>query len=416
MTQLEMTPPTAAVRDAIHELIDAVRPEMDALAAEMTERIHSEIDVLSDALREETRLSCRSNIGLIAEMLAEDLEAPSAVAPAEAVHYAREFARADLPIEELMRAYRIGHRVWWSTLLERLQLSGGAPDAIAEASLYCSQWLFAYVDAVTLQITKTFMHERDRWVRSAAALRTEEVRAILNGTQADELRASKRLRYDLRRQHIGLLIFTDAVDGEGTMSLFERIAQDCARVLGGTDVLSVPIGQLTLAAWVGFADRAPDPAALGPVRTIEALEAGVHLAVGEPAPGIEGFRRTHADALVARRVDRLRDRRPGSVTRYVDAALLGLLAQDHAEALRFAMAELGPLAESTDAARRIAATLRVFLEEGSSHVRAARRLGVHENTIAYRVKRAEALLGRPLDDRALELQAALLLAETLRDD
>jgi DNA-binding PucR family transcriptional regulator len=53
--------------------------------------------------------------------------------------------------------------------------------------------------------------------------------------------------------------------------------------------------------------------------------------------------------------------------------------------------------------------LRAFYDEGSSFVRAARRLGVHENTVTYRVQRAEELLGHPVSERRLELQVALRL-------
>ena len=61
----------------------------------------------------------------------------------------------------------------------------------------------------------------------------------------------------------------------------------------------------------------------------------------------------------------------------------------------------------------MSSTLRVFLEEGSSYVRAARRLGVHENTVTYRVHRAEELLGHPTTERQLELRVALRLARLL---
>jgi DNA-binding PucR family transcriptional regulator len=57
------------------------------------------------------------------------------------------------------------------------------------------------------------------------------------------------------------------------------------------------------------------------------------------------------------------------------------------------------------------ATLGVFFEEGMSWQRTARRLGVHQNTVMYRVRRAEEILGRPLADRRLELESALRLAD-----
>jgi DNA-binding PucR family transcriptional regulator len=58
-------------------------------------------------------------------------------------------------------------------------------------------------------------------------------------------------------------------------------------------------------------------------------------------------------------------------------------------------------------------TLETFLSEGSNLARTSRLLGVHENTVAYRLHRAEELLGRPLEDRQLELQSALRLTRLL---
>ena len=69
-------------------------------------------------------------------------------------------------------------------------------------------------------------------------------------------------------------------------------------------------------------------------------------------------------------------------------------------ARRFAERELGPARRArATATLRLASTVAVFLEEGASFVRAARRLGVHANTVAYRVRRAEAA-ARPPGDRA----------------
>jgi DNA-binding PucR family transcriptional regulator len=87
-----------------------------------------------------------------------------------------------------------------------------------------------------------------------------------------------------------------------------------------------------------------------------------------------------------------------------------LLTADLDEARRFAVRELGPLAADGDSSRRLVTTLLAFLDEGASFARAARRLGVHENTVAYRVRRAEELLGHRVAERRLELHVALRLA------
>src|SRR5581483_5245568 len=105
----------------------------------------------------------------------------------------------------------------------------------------------------------------------------------------------------------------------------------------------------------------------------------------------------------------------GRCVSYEQAALDVLLTQDVDEARRFALRRLGPLAQPGEQPRRVARTLAVFLEEGSSFARTARRLGVHENTVAYRIRRAEELLGHRVADRQLELQVALRLAPLAED-
>jgi DNA-binding PucR family transcriptional regulator len=86
------------------------------------------------------------------------------------------------------------------------------------------------------------------------------------------------------------------------------------------------------------------------------------------------------------------------------------MVDDVDSARRFAARELGPLLAEDDATVRLASTLAVFLEEGASFARAARRLGVHTNTVTYRVHRAEELLGHRVTERQLELRVALRLA------
>jgi purine catabolism regulator len=65
--------------------------------------------------------------------------------------------------------------------------------------------------------------------------------------------------------------------------------------------------------------------------------------------------------------------------------------------------------------------LRAFLESGGSQVDASQRLGIHRNTLAYRLRRIGDLIGRDLGDPRtwltlhLALRASDLL-EMLPDD
>ena len=90
---------------------------------------------------------------------------------------------------------------------------------------------------------------------------------------------------------------------------------------------------------------------------------------------------------------------------------------DNPELRAFQRDVLGPL-ESSDAARRseFVRTLDAFLRAGGNHMRAARDLNVHRNTLIYRLERIQELLGGTnLEDpeTRLNLQLALKIRAAL---
>jgi DNA-binding PucR family transcriptional regulator len=103
------------------------------------------------------------------------------------------------------------------------------------------------------------------------------------------------------------------------------------------------------------------------------------------------------------------------VTAYRDVSLAALASADLEQARHFVGRELGPLAADDDYTVKLAATLRVYLEERSSPRRTAQRLGVHENTIVKRIHTARELLNRPVDTRISELLVGLRLAPLVRE-
>jgi DNA-binding PucR family transcriptional regulator len=142
-----------------------------------------------------------------------------------------------------------------------------------------------------------------------------------------------------------------------------------------------------------------------------ATNRSINVALGRVGEGIGGFKRSHEEALLARRVNQLRKEGPQpTCVRFSDVALEVMLTHSREEARRFVAQQLGDLAAEDTSVARLRETLRVFLEENGSFQSAAARLGVHKNTVAYRVRRAEELLGYRIRERQLELQTALRLA------
>jgi pimeloyl-ACP methyl ester carboxylesterase len=179
---------------------------------------------------------------------------------------------------------------------------------------------------------------------------------------------------DAYARHFRCLTF-DYRAGQQAGSL-ERESAAPATVLGGGPVLAVPIGERVVWAWTS-GDRVTDD----PTSVAHRMGERVRAAIGTCREGLDGMADSHDEARVARRVAELRAVRPGAVVGYRAADLTGLLTADPVEAVRFAEAELGELLAATDTAARLRATVQTYLEENLSPARAARRLGIHQNTV-----------------------------------
>jgi hypothetical protein len=408
--------PPAASRPEVEAIVETLSGELDAVAAALAAEIHEHLGELDEDMRNWTLQSTRANLGVMVTLMREGGDPASAQAPPEAVGYAKEYVFRGLDLVLLQRAYRTAQGAFTGILLGRLREATDDPDHLAEAMAFFNAWIFAWIEAVERQLTDVYMREREQWVRGAEAMRAAEVRALLGGAPADPAAVGLRLGYELGRFHVGYVVWSEEAgerpgDAGGLFATMERAAAAVAESLGCGAPLTVAEGR-HLACWAGSRE-APD---LGKLRLPRSVGGGLSVAAGTPAPGIDGFVLSHREALLARRVAKLRGTGGAARAAFPDLALEALLAEDPAAARRFAARELGDLAGADDATVRLASTLAVFLEEGASFVGAGRRLGVHPNTVAYRVRRAESLRGRPVSERQLELRVALRLAPLLETD
>lgn len=91
--------------------------------------------------------------------------------------------------------------------------------------------------------------------------------------------------------------------------------------------------------------------------------------------------------------------------------------RDTGELRQFVSGALGVL-EHRDRRGTLRDTLRTYLETGGSHADASHRLGIHRNTLAYRLRRIGELIGRDVGDPRtwLTLHLALWASELLEAD
>ncbi|MGW5110618.1 helix-turn-helix domain-containing protein [Nocardia sp. NPDC004123] len=99
-----------------------------------------------------------------------------------------------------------------------------------------------------------------------------------------------------------------------------------------------------------------------------------------------------------------------------DVRLMSLLVHDIAEARRFVVDELGELAADTAHNADLRKTAASYLRLKRSPMAVAGEMYVVRNTVSYRLKKAEELLGHSLDDRTLETWVALVLMEAMGAD
>lgn len=389
---------TAIGADAVRWAVEVGLDVAERVAAEIPGHIgEGGLDVL--------RTGTESTILQLLMMLAE----PDGATPAtsESLSGIADFVRRRVSLEEMLRGIALGHAVIAAAVLTECGRLGD-PSNRHEQMRALSQRMFVFFDAFSSQMSATYREEEIRWEQSESVSRLALVDALLRRQEVPLDVSSRRLRYDLARTHIALIIWSDAraVDSD------EKGLLDAARALirtaGCEQKLIVSGGPGVVWAWV-VPTWNSDGACIERLAALR-LPAGVHAVAGPPVPGMTGFRTSHEDAAAAFAL-RSSSPRAHGITVYRDVDLLSLLLADRPRAIRFARSELGELSGADPASEEMRRTLLAYLHAGGSPNVAAQELQVSRNTVTYRVRRAEDLLGRSVGERRQHLMAALAILQ-----
>lgn len=405
--------------DARDTSAEPFAPEVRALSAAWLEHVEQLADDMYVELERQiqavgasaelgglTKASCRSNIETILSMLLNGIPAAATEAPVTALEHARAMAKRGAEVDDTLRFYRLGHgyvaQRWTAELSRRV----ADRDRMLQAVQQTTAFMVEYIDIVSSRVSAEHLAERERRQRRASVVRADVVRALLDGEAVDPLPAERVLGHRLDRPQLAFLCWTT-----GESPDLERAALSIAEALGDGRPLLVADDPRLIGGWASppggrVADWAPVRAA------VRSASGQVAAAFGSVQHGANGFRQSRREAERARRVSVL----AGSDSRtahFDDLALLDLLTADLPAARAFVRTELAGLARADEATEAIRATMLVVLAPRGGTAVAARRLGVHRNTVLQRVHRAEDLRGRPLDERPTELHLALLLAQQL---
>src|SRR5215813_10938185 len=112
------------LRVALERVVAGVASREDELVESMIRRNAAEVPDLGLARDEPVlgavRASARANLRAGLAVLSGDAVLPVEL-PVEAVQEAREWARARVPVEALLRTYRVGHAVVWGAFIEEVE-------------------------------------------------------------------------------------------------------------------------------------------------------------------------------------------------------------------------------------------------------------------------------------------------------
>src|SRR3981189_3063059 len=259
-------------------------------------------------------------------------------------------ARSSQSVEPILNAYRIAARVAWDEILRAWR---GHPEATPEAIMVTANYVFAALDQVAAEVTKTYLHAREQHMQRGTRAHARLFHALISDNFDSEL--------ELQRQALALntpIVPTGYVAVVCKLILGNRDSERGGQSLAEVAVaLEVPRGTLI---------HTPDPSTLvvlWPAEKSTDLDAArqfvlrlqseavqrsgaarvrVRAGIGGHHPGLHGISRSYLEAQQAIEVGR--KLRPDSVVHGHDEVIPHLvLTQNPLLAERFVAHSLGRL-------------------------------------------------------------------------
>ncbi|MFD5539751.1 PucR family transcriptional regulator [Streptomyces sp. NPDC127079] len=382
-----LVPHRTDIGEGVWNHIVATRPNL-------TSRAHTPLKLANAA--------CHATNAALLQALANSASLEDIMPSTEVILATRALVQNGFSEDEVMSGYRVGTAYWCENWANAVEEYCPDPQLSVKVASYGTSFALGWLERVIGQVVADYRDEAERMSREGSVARAAYVRRILEDTDdgLDVGAASKDLRYDLTGRHVAFVLgrHPDSRDDAPLDPLARTLAM---RLTASAPPLIVRVDLDTTLCWVPTAE----------VRAARIPHAPVLIGQGRPAHGLDGFRRSHREASEAVRVARLARRPAGTVTRFDDAELIALCSNDAAFCEDFVRDKLGPLTEDTDETRCLRTTLQTYFASNCNFRATAVRLGVHHNTVRYRLERIGGLLGRPPEQNRLQLELALHLAD-----
>lgn len=367
----------------------------EATLASLYLRTHTDDPALTGSIRQGNRSNllhwALANLDRPGEPVSANLQAEQLTLLRNAIH-------RGMDEKAIVEASRIGQNVAWQTWMRTAMGLTSDPDELRELLDVSARSITSFIDATVAEACRQVQIELNAVAREKEAERRQTITEILAGASSiDPQHVANKLGYQLEQSHTAAVIWSD----ESTIasSDISRAIDAVTHSVAAQRSLSVPADETT--RWVWFAGTSgPD---LAVVSDAVAELPPVRVAVGPTASGIDGFRRSHRDAVNTQQTMK----QFGSARRvasFADVELIALIISDAERADRFIDHTLGEF-KSADA--ELQRTVLTFIHEQCNASRTAARLFTHRNTLSRRLTRAGELLPQPLEVSSVRVAVAL---------
>ena len=400
-----------------------VASSLNARLAEITRLMRDLLSTRIDELGGDARLvdllgaSIEGNIDNILHSLQYGISVERMEPPSAAIEYARRLAQRGVPLNALVRAYRLGQQNLLEGLFAESETRKVSPAVKVLAHEQMVTHTFNYIDSISQQVVRVYEQERERWLADRNTVRASLLQDLIDGKVQDVGAVETALGYRLNGvAHLGVILWNEEVgDDLQHLNIFDSVVATLSKRFGnGRMGLLLARDSTSAWGWIPLAyHEVPTEADLH--AALQALPALPRLAVGGAHVGAHGFRRTHLEAEQAQRVAVIGGSTRSPITLYNAAgvSLAALVCNNLDETRQFVLATLGPLACDDEQHERLRETVRVLLAHGGSYTAAADAMCMHRNTVRYRITRAEAELGRPVTTDRQATDVALTLCHWL---
>ena len=156
---------------------------MKSYVAEIAGRLHDRLADVSSAIRRSLEdqipelrgdaalvellgTSVEGNVDTILHALRYDIAVERVEAPTAALEYARRLAQHGVPVNALVRAYRLGQRRMNELVFAELRAID-IPESMRVAVIEAiTATMFAYIDWMSQQVVVVYEDERERWLEN----------------------------------------------------------------------------------------------------------------------------------------------------------------------------------------------------------------------------------------------------------